>query len=334
LEKIYRQTDNAFIDILNGIRNRSITEEHFALLNTRVKTDFKQPKRPLYMYLTTTNKRASEVNQNQLATRPEKLYTFTGTIQGLFEQNALPSPQHLELKKNAQIMMVNNDREGRWINGTMGKITRITHNTDTSESRLRIRLETGDHVDVSPHTWEMFAYEYNHDTNRVEPNIVGSYTQYPVILAWAITIHKSQGKTFEHVIIDLGRGSFAHGQTYVALSRCTSLAGLVLKQPIKQSHILTDYRIMKFMTSHRYAESEKEIPLQKKIMIIQTAISENDSVTITYLKANDTKSVREITPFRVGEMEYKGVKYIGIEAYCHKAKADRVFRVDRILGLS
>ena len=162
---------------------------------------------------------------------------------------------------------------------------------------------------------------------------VGSFTQYPMRLAWAVTIHKSQGKTFERVLIDLSRGIFAHGQLYVALSRCRTLEGIVLTQPIKMGHILLDYRVVKFLTEFQYKISEKKMPLGEKERIIREAILKKQPIEIVYLKPNNEKSKRRILPQSLGEEKYLGKKFLGIKAFCFKRKDNRVFRLDRILKI-
>ena len=148
-----------------------------------------------------------------------------------------------------------------------------------------------------------------------------------------MSIHKGQGKTFERVVIDIGRGTFAHGQMYVALSRCTSLQGLVLKKPVEKKHILLDWRVVKFLTQFQYNISEHILSLDEKVELIKKAISSKSNLKITYLKSNDQKSKRVIAPEKVGEMEFMGKSYIGVEGYCFKREENRVFRVDRILEM-
>ena len=167
----------------------------------------------------------------------------------------------------------------------------------------------------------------------MDVEIIGSFTQYPFRLAWAVTIHKSQGKTFDNVVVDLGQGSFVQGQVYVAISRCTSFEGLVLKKPIQKKHIWIDYHIMRFLTRYQYNISEEKMPLEAKIERIKVAIEKGEALEIIYLKANDTKSHRKIEPRFVGDMDYLGKTFLGIEAYCLNRKDMRNFRVDRILEI-
>jgi len=154
-----------------------------------------------------------------------------------------------------------------------------------------------------------------------------------VRLAFAVTIHKSQGKTFERAVIDVGRGTFAHGQMYVALSRCVSLDGIVLRQPLKKSHILMDWRIVRFLTGLQYDRAEQKCSRSDKLAMIRSAIREKKNLDILYLKAKDVKSRRTIQPLSVGDMEYNGHPYVGMNAYCLMRRGKRVFNVDRILEI-
>lgn len=326
LEKVYRQKDEKFIDLLNCIRNNTASEEEFNLINSRYNPDF-ESKGNYYIYLTTTNKMATEINEKQLEKLKDKYRIFNGEIEGDFEENYLPTDLQLKLKKSAQIMLLNNDSQGRWVNGTIGKII------DFEKEIIVVELENGNLEEVEPHTWEIFHFQFNAVTNNLESQIIGSFTQYPLKLAWAITIHKSQGKTFAKVIIDIGRGTFAHGQMYVALSRATSLEGIILKKKIKKNNIFMDYRIRDFVTKYQYKISEQNCPLENKIEIISKAIKNKTNLEIVYLKTKDEKTKRLIAPMFVGKMEYLGKKYLGVSAYCFKRETERIFRVDRILEL-
>jgi ATP-dependent DNA helicase PIF1 len=154
-----------------------------------------------------------------------------------------------------------------------------------------------------------------------------------VRLAFAVTIHKSQGKTFEKAIIDVGRGTFAHGQMYVALSRCTTLEGIVLKQPLRKSHILMDWQVVKFLTRFQYAQADRQLPKEDKMQRLAEAIKDKQKLEIIYLKAKDEKSRRTIRPLLMGDMEYKGHPFTGLTAFCLTRREKRVFNVDRILEI-
>lgn len=332
LEKVYRQKDNDFINLLNAIRNNSATEEHLLEINKRYKPDFIADHKSFTIYLTTTNDLADSINSQQLAKLAQRQFTYHGAITGIFEKNSLPTEIELSIKAGAQVMMLNNDMQGRWVNGTIGKIIRIQKHADEGDE-IVVRFSDGKIHKVLPHTWELFRFTFDENKNSLVSETVGTFTQYPVRLAWAVTIHKGQGKTFDNVIIDIGRGTFAHGQLYVALSRCTSFKGIVLKKPVAKKHIFMDWRVVKFVTRFQYQKSETDLPLQEKVRMLKQAVNSQQRIVITYLKASDEKSRRIIKPFRVGKMEYLGREFLGVEAFDEKRQEERVFRVDRILEM-
>ena len=332
LEKIYRQRDAKFIHILNAIRTNTLQKEHLAHLNKRVDPSFQYKGGDFYITLATTNDLADTINEEHLQKIKKPLRVYTAIRYGSFEERALPTHEILRLKVGSQVMMLNNDSAVRWVNGSIGKIVAIRKEKDEDDCVV-VQLTNGKEVDVTPYVWEMFDVGWNAQSKSIVSETIGTFRQYPMRLAWAVTIHKSQGKTFDNVIIDLGRGAFAHGQTYVALSRCRTLEGIVLRQQISSKHILTDWQVAKFMTEYRYAESEKLLSLADKIAMIEDAITSEQALKIVYLKSNDEKSERVIIPHQVGEMEYLGKCYIGVDAYCCERKSERVFRVDRILQM-
>jgi ATP-dependent exoDNAse (exonuclease V) alpha subunit len=330
LEKIYRQHDAEFINLLNSIRNNSISEEGLQLLNQRYMPDFEPPPDDFYIYLTTTNKLAEEINSKELARLDAELHTFTGRIEGQFGNEYLPTAINLQVKVGAQIMLLNNDADGRWVNGSIGKITEIIED-DNSGAVIIAELVDGETVEITPYTWEIFRFFA--DGGQLQSEVIGKFKQYPLMLAWAVTIHKSQGKTFDRVVIDIGRGAFAHGQTYVALSRCTTLDGIVLKKPILKKHIWTDYKVVKFLTRYQYQRAEQSCPVDNKVEAIKRAIEDKALLQIVYLKPNDEKTRRVVKPEMVGEMEYRGKRYLGMRAFCTQRNEERVFRIDRILEI-
>lgn len=331
LEKIYRQKDDAFIALLNAVRNNSATEQDIAAINARVDTAHEPAHGDFSVYLTPTNAYAAERNARELSRLSGKLWRLRGQMSGKFDPKHLPTDEVIDVKVGAQVMLLNNDRAGRWINGTIGKVKNIT--TQDGERTVWVELQNGDVEPVTPYTWDMYSYRYDAQKGYIESDTIGSFTQYPFKLAWAVTIHKAQGKTFDRVVFDIGRGTFAPGQLYVALSRCTSLEGLVLKKHISKRHIWMDWDVVRFVTGFQYGKSERAMPLSAKVALIQDAIKQKRVLSMTYLKGSDVKSRRRVQPRRVGEMEYMGKNYIGMEAYCLERGDDRVFRVDRILEL-
>jgi ATP-dependent exoDNAse (exonuclease V) alpha subunit len=330
LERIYRQHDEQFITLLNGIRNNSVTGEELDLLNRRYHPEFEPSPDDFYVCLTTTNRLAEEINGKRLAGLKGRLYTFTGSIEGDFGREYLPTAIELQVKVGAQVMMLNNDTEGRWVNGSIGKITGITQNSK-NECIIIAELADDVEVEITPFTWEIFRFFV--EAGGLQSEVIGTFTQYPLMLAWAVTIHKGQGKTFDRVIIDIGKGIFAHGQMYVALSRCTTLDGIVLKKLALKKHIWTNYPVMDFLTKYQYKKAEQSCPVDGKIEVIRKAIENEASLEIVYLKPSDEKTTRVVRPEAVGEMEYRGKKYLGMRAFCLKRNEERVFRVDRILEI-
>lgn len=331
LEKVYRQKDDEFVRLLNTIRNRSVTDDDLAKFNSRCDPQFEAPAGSFYLSLTSTNDLASDVNEKRLAQLPGKTWKAKGEIIGDFGREYLPTAVDLKLKKGAQIMLLNNDSYGQWINGTIGKIRKFEKDDD-GEDVIVADLDNGDTARISPYTWKIYRFFLKNEELRSEE--VGSFRQYPVRLAFAVTIHKSQGKTFENVVIDVGRGTFAHGQMYVALSRCTTLAGIVLKQPLKKNHIMMDWQVVKFLTGIQYAQAAQTLSRDDKLQMIAAAISEKASIEILYLKGKDEKSRRVIRPLRIGEMEYKGYPFWGLDAFCVTRGEKRRFNVDRILEIN
>ncbi|MBT3817099.1 MAG: AAA family ATPase [Candidatus Magasanikbacteria bacterium] len=238
LTEMYRQKDMDFIHVLNAVRNNSVDHNHLNTLNTRFFPDFTPEDKDNYIYLMTTNASARKVNDEKLAQLPEEERMYLSEKTGDIAKNLHPNDEMITIKVGAQVMFICNDAERKWVNGTIGKVIEI------NGDRVLVEKTNGDMVDVKKHTWEISRYTF--DKGQFEREIIGSFTQMPMKLAWAITIHKSQGKTFDKVIIDLGRGSFAHGQTYVALSRCTTLEGVILKKRMYKSSIIMDTRIRNF----------------------------------------------------------------------------------------
>jgi YD repeat-containing protein len=243
LNKVYRQSDPVFIDVLDHIRTNTATAAHLQLLNTRVGAEFSKAAKELAITLATRRDTVDFINQHRLAELPGDPATLKGEIKGEFPENSLPTQMELELKPGAQVIFVKNDQERRWVNGTLGTIAGMDE-ADT----LYIVTEDGREVDVERATWHNIRYRYNEQERKVEEEELGTFTQFPIRLAWAITIHKSQGLTFSRVNIDLTGGAFTGGQTYVALSRCTSLQGITLKKQVERGDVFVRPDIVQFAT--------------------------------------------------------------------------------------
>jgi GTPase SAR1 family protein len=324
LTHVFRQTDDLFLEILNHIRNQTISDRELTLLNQRVVGEASE-----CIVMTTTNKHALTINLNRLARLPTKQYSFSATVEGTFEENAFPTASQLVLKAGAQVMLLNNDSMGRWVNGTLAKIKEI----DMDEERIVVILPNQNEETVTPYTWDMFHFSVDTALQRLVPVSIGKFTQMPVRLAWAITIHKSQGLTFDKAVIDLTHRTFAHGQLYVAISRLRTLDGLFLTCPVRKRDILLDDRIVKFITEHQYGLSEKNQPIARKLELIDEAIRKKRLIKMLYLKNTDEKTNRLVTPISVGNKTFQGLPYVGLVAYCHGHGEERTFRVDRILEM-
>jgi ATP-dependent DNA helicase PIF1 len=332
LEKIYRQKDAEFIALLNAIRNRSVTDDDLARLNSRVNPAYVPSDGALAITLTSTNDLAAERNREKLAGLPGRSRAYEGLIDGEFDRSAYPTDERLELKPGAQVMLLTNDPHGRWVNGSIGRVAEIV-SIKGEDDVIVVELADGLEVELRPNIWELFRFSFDEESRTITSEPVGAFTQYPLRLAWAVTIHKSQGKTFDRVVVDVGRGTFAHGQVYVALSRCTSFEGLVLRRPILRQHIRMDWRVVRFLTGFQYRKSEERLAYADKVALIEEAISEGRDLQVLYLKPDDTKSRRRIRPESIETMEYGGKRFEGLVAYCHEREDMRHFRIDRMLEI-
>lgn len=244
LRKVYRQNQAEFIELLDRMRVAEITPADIATLNARYRQqaaiDGLEGNGKMAMTLASRRDMVDYINQSHLDAIRRPLFTFTGEIKGDFPENSLPTDMELSLKEGAQVVFMKNDRERRWVNGTLGTVRTLSADT------LEVELESGDTYTVEPERWANIRYDYDSKNRKVIEKELGSFTQYPLKLAWALTIHKSQGLTFENAIIDIGTGAFAGGQTYVALSRCRSLEGLTLRSTVAERDIFVNPAIVRF----------------------------------------------------------------------------------------
>lgn len=242
LRKVYRQTDANFIHILDRIRNNTTRQADIETINQRVGAKQATQRNSLTITLATRRDTVDYINGQQLAQLPGLPSVFNGTIKGEFPETSLPTPMELAVKAGAQVLFIKNDKDKRWVNGTLGVVDGI----DEEQGIITVITEDGREFDVEKDVWENVRYTFNEKEQKVEEDILGTYTQFPLKLAWAITVHKSQGLTFKNVNIDFTGRAFAGGQTYVALSRCTSIEGISLKAPLRMSDVFVRNEVVQF----------------------------------------------------------------------------------------
>ena len=316
LTHVYRQQDETFITLLNNIREGNVSENDLQRLNQRYDPSFQPKQGSDYIRLTTHNRMAESYNEDQLRNLPTRAYTFSAETEGNFPEYNYPTDFNLTLKVGAQVMFIRNDNIGRYYNGRIGHVTYV----DNEKISVLCPGDEGA-FDVEAETWENTKYTLNEKTKQIEAEVQGTFKQYPLRLAWAITIHKSQGLTFEHAIID-AQASFASGQVYVALSRCKSLEGLVLASPIGNAAIINDSRVSDYI-SHQTEEA------QKSISVLPTLKEEYyRQLLIEMFNFNDLK-VYEAALFRVLTEFF--FKYTKINALHKMALSDLE---NRIIGVS
>lgn len=266
LKNVYRQTDRHFIDILNHARNCTLTSQDITDLNARYIPGFSPKSEDGYIRLMTHNRQVDYINETELEKLDSKPYTFVAAVTGTFPEESYPTANSLTLKKGAQVMFIKNDPERRFINGTLGEVKSIDKNS------IAVRLaESGTIIDVEPMEWQNIRYQFDEESKEISSKQIGRFKQYPLKAAWAITVHKSQGLTFDKAIIDV-HAAFSPGQAYVALSRCRTLDGLVLSSPVSASVFMRDNAVdaymnyisrpvedLAFSSCYEYFEYEKKL---------------------------------------------------------------------------
>jgi hypothetical protein len=289
LKRVYRQKDEAFIGLLNRLRNNQISAEDMEMLDKRYLPDFNPPEEDQYITLCSHNYQADKINYAALDELPGKEYVFDARIEGEFGEYAYPTNEKLRLKTGAQVMFIRNDigEARRYYNGKIGVVDRF------NENGIVVRFpDENTEVEVEPQSWENIRYQLDDKTNKVKEDVLGTFTQFPLRLSWAITIHKSQGLTFERAIIDAG-ASFAPGQVYVALSRLTSLEGLILKSKIPAERITTDQGVSNYMDNFQSDSALPEIFQHRKREYIRSLLIS----TFTFFRfENEWKEVFESLP--------------------------------------
>lgn len=266
LKNVYRQTDRHFIDILNHARDCTLTSQDISDLNARYIPGFSPKPEDGYIRLMTHNRQVDYVNETEMEKLDSKPYTFVAAVTGTFPEESYPTADSLTLKKGAQVMFIKNDPERRFINGTLGEVKSIDKNS------IAVRLtESGTVIDVEPMEWQNIRYQFDEESKEISSKQIGRFKQYPLKAAWAITVHKSQGLTFDKAIIDV-HAAFSPGQAYVALSRCRTLDGLVMSSPVSASVFMRDNAVdaymnyisspveeLAFSSCYEYFEYEKKL---------------------------------------------------------------------------
>lgn len=260
LKKVYRQKDAQFIGILDHIRTNTVSAADLNRLNERVSTAEPQDDGKLSITLSTRRDTVDYINSRQLDRLPGKEVVLRGRITGEFPDSSLPTTVELKLKPQAHVIFIKNDMEHRWVNGTLGVVVDIGDDGDT----LTVATDDGNEYEVEREKWRNVRYHFNEQEKKIEEEEIGTFVQFPVKLAWAITVHKSQGLTFSRVNIDFSGGVFAGGQTYVALSRCTSLEGLTLREPIRRSEVFVNSRVVDFARSYNDRQLMDKVLRQSK----------------------------------------------------------------------
>jgi len=291
LNKIYRQSDTTFISLLNKVRNNALDAEAFALLHKHYQPSFQIQKEEGYITLTTHNYKADAINKHELEKITEAPHFFKAQIEDDFSEKGYPADELLELKTGSQVMFIKNDIEKvkRYFNGKIGIVQTI------EDDKIIVQCADEPLIEVKRYRWENIRYTLNSKTQKVEEEVIGAFTQFPLRLAWAITIHKSQGLTFEKAVIDAGQ-AFAAGQVYVALSRCTNLQGIVLLSKITNASLRTDERIVQFCNSQQpgvlsevFVAAKKKYQSQLLLQLFNIdAVIEQHAVLMQYIESNKT----------------------------------------------
>lgn len=261
LKKVYRQTDPVFINILDHMRTSNVGTADLTLLNQRVGAELDDNNSHLAITLSTRRDTADFINEKHLEMLPGESTIFKGNVKGEFPESSFPTPIELELKTGAQVMFIKNEYDKRWVNGTLGTIIGFG---DDEDGVIYVRTENDIDVDVEREIWSNIRYRFNEKEQKIEEEVIGTYEQFPLKLAWAITVHKSQGLTFNQVKIDFTGGVFAGGQAYVALSRCTSLNGISLKEPLRRDEVFVRNEVINFARQFNDTQIMKKALQQSK----------------------------------------------------------------------
>lgn len=305
LKNVYRQTDRHFIDILNHARDCTLTSQDISDLNARYIPGFSPKPEDGYIRLMTHNRQVDYVNETEMEKLDSKPYTFEAAVTGTFPEESYPTADSLTLKKGAQVMFIKNDPERRFINGTLGEVKSIDKNS------IAVRLtESGTIIDVEPVEWQNIRYQFDEESKEISSKQIGRFKQYPLKAAWAITVHKSQGLTFDKAIIDV-HAAFSPGQAYVALSRCRTLDGLVLSSPVSASVFMRDNAVdaymnyisrpveeLAFSSCYEYFEYEKKLEQEEVAPVKKVKVNKEKP------KKEKKEELRDDTGKKLNTFEY------------------------------
>lgn len=317
LKNVYRQTDRHFIDILNHARDCTLTSQDISDLNARYVPGFSPKPEDGYIRLMTHNRQVDYVNETELEKLDSKPYTFVAAVTGTFPEESYPTADSLTLKKGAQVMFIKNDPERRFINGTLGEVKSIDKNS------IAVRLaESGTVIDVEPMEWQNIRYQFDEESKEISSKQIGRFKQYPLKAAWAITVHKSQGLTFDKAIIDV-HAAFSPGQAYVALSRCRTLDGLVLSSPVSASVFMRDNAVdaymnyisrsveeLAFSSCYEYFEYEKKPDPEEVAPVKKVKVNQEKPKKVKTEELRD-ESGKELITFECSYRLYKQGNTIG-----------------------
>ena len=234
---IRQKEDHEFMELLNALRKGALTAEQFTVLNNRARAQMPSAD---YVTLALTNAAVTNINEKKLRELAEDEFCYEAQVEGKLNPSEYPTEKKLKLKLGAQVMFLRNDKDKRYVNGSIGKVTYL------SKKDIEVEVD-GETISVKKEVWEKLRYYKNETSGKLETEVISAFKQFPLKLSWAITVHKSQGQTLDNVVLDMSYGAFAHGQTYVALSRCRSLASLYLKKPIRAKDLITDTKVLEFL---------------------------------------------------------------------------------------
>lgn len=343
LTTIFRQSNeqSQFKTMLNNIRNNEARFDDMVLLNSRHKDNAGEQENSIF--LTTRKKIARNINNEKLENLPGEKTTYTGSLSGKYLklkeeaedklEDKLPAPYKLELKKDAQIMMLKNDGGKRWVNGSIGRVEKLEENSIT------VKIE-GSKYKIEKESWNEVEYILNKETKEIEERIIAGFSQFPMQLSYAMTIHKSQGRTFDKITVDVGAGAFAHGQIYVALSRCRTIEGIILNNPIRNNDIIVDPRVIEYYKTKSIPQSKQTNILSQprtEISIkdeLQKAINGKHNIKIQYENFDGEVSERELSNVQMtDDFNSFGYDKQHIKGFCHLRNEERSFKISRIKNI-